>query len=128
MKTCTALLAFAACAFAAGAATQDSQFAGADKNNDGIITRDEFKLARAARFDTMDLDKDGFLSREELVAAAPNFRARMMATSSFPSFDKNGDGRVSRDEFTSAPTPGFDYADANGDGVISASEAAAARP
>jgi Ca2+-binding EF-hand superfamily protein len=106
---------------------QTDQFADADKNGDGKITRQEFLEARAARFDSIDTNKDGKLSRDEFVAAAPNFRARMLASSTFSNFDKNSDGTLSRDEFKNGPTPGFDYADTNGDGVLTADEVAAAR-
>jgi Ca2+-binding EF-hand superfamily protein len=39
--------------------------------------------------------------------------------------DKDGDGRISRDEFVAGPNPLFDRADANRDGVIDATELAA---
>jgi Ca2+-binding EF-hand superfamily protein len=127
MRTRFVLLTLTAGALAATATAQNAQFAGADKNGDGKITRQEFKEARAARFDTIDSDKNGALSRDEFIAAAPNFRGRMLASSTFASFDKNGDGALSREEFAGGPTPGFDYADANDDGVLTADEAAAAR-
>ena len=102
-----------------------SQFAAADANGDGEVTREEFLAARAKRFDGLDTNKDGFLSRDEFVAAAPGFRGRLMAPALYGQFDANGDGQISRQEFVSAPTPVFDRADANGDGKITAEEARA---
>jgi len=51
-----------------------------------------------------------------------------MAPIMFGQFDADGDGRVTREEFAKAPTPGFDMADANGDGKVSRAEAQAAAP
>ena len=50
----------------------------------------------------------------------------MMLPMLFPQFDGNGDGKVSRQEFSAAPVPGFDMGDANGDGMVSPAEAKAA--
>ena len=45
---------------------------------------------------------------------------------SYMSFDRNGDGRISRAEYLSGPTPIFDAADADHDQVVSKAELSAA--
>ena len=93
-----------------------------DKNSDGKLTREEFK--GLAPFDRIDADKDGFISREELT----KFRAEMAASGGnrplaarLKAMDKNGDGKLSRDEFT-GPPPRFDMLDKNKDGFIDSQE------
>jgi hypothetical protein len=101
-------------------------FAAADANRDGMVSKVEFLAARNARFDMLDANRDGVLVRDELAAAAPGLRGRMMLPVMFPQFDADGDGEISRQEFNVAPAPGFDMADSNGDGLVSAAEAKAA--
>lgn len=48
----------------------DRILARADKNGDGVLTRDECKR-RAEQFDRLDLNKDGKLDRQELTQAGP---------------------------------------------------------
>jgi hypothetical protein len=113
-------------ASASAALDPASLFASADANGDGLVSKAEFIAARDARFDVLDTNHDGFLVRDEMAAAAPGLRGRMMLPVMFPQFDSNGDGKVSRQEFSAAPAPGFDMADANGDGMVSPAEAKAA--
>jgi hypothetical protein len=47
----------------------------ADANGDGAITRDEFAASQGQRFDMMDGNKDGQLTKAE----RDDFRAQMMA-------------------------------------------------
>lgn len=48
--------------------TPDERFAKMDVNKDGFITRDEFKGRRPEMFDMMDANKDGKLTKDEMVA------------------------------------------------------------
>lgn len=50
----------------------------ADANGDGKISKDEFLAAQQRRFDQMDDDKDGKLTKEERQAFFEDMRARMM--------------------------------------------------
>lgn len=56
------------------AAPQSRTFEDLDKNQDGLVSREEFMAnwlpCAPARFDNLDIDKDGFLSKEELAACA----------------------------------------------------------
>lgn len=100
----------------------------ADLNGDGRITRAEYREARSRLFDRLDRNKDGVINKDD----AP--RRRLMRRSGSDRFqellaymDRDGDGRVTRDEFVNGPTPMFDHADTNGDGVVDARELAAFR-
>jgi Ca2+-binding EF-hand superfamily protein len=113
-------IALGACAGAAWA--QDDMLA-ADSNGDGQITRAEAQAARAAMFDRLDANSDGFISAEERAAAsAASARRRGMQR-----VDANNDGQISRAEFTGSPMRLFDHFDADNNDVLSASEVEALR-
>lgn len=83
-EACSVAL-FAACAIGAAVGTHaqtttstsgrsssgDTAFARADRNKDGKLSRDEARLlpAISERFDEIDADHDGFLSRAEFEEA-----------------------------------------------------------
>ncbi|MGH9751268.1 MAG: EF-hand domain-containing protein [Blastocatellia bacterium] len=85
-----------------------------DINNDGAISRDEWK-GRPEVFDRIDKNGDGSLTREEFGAAARRQGERLNQ------MDTNNDGQISRDEWKGAPKR-FDLFDANKDGVITKEE------
>jgi len=95
-----------------------------DTNGDGVIDRAEAAKAPrlAAQFDTLDKNKDGKLSRDELPrwhgarhGRGPGGRGEMMAK-----LDTNKDGRISRDEAKADPrlAARFDQMDVNKDGYL----------
>jgi len=98
----------------------------ADTNGDGIITRAEFTAARAKMFDRLDRNHDGYLTKDD----KPRFSFRRKKNGDqlqqvMLMLDKDGDGRVSREEFVNSPGLLFDHADTNHDGQIDAAELAA---
>jgi Ca2+-binding EF-hand superfamily protein len=97
----------------------------ADVNGDGIITKAEFTAARAKMFDRLDRNHDGYLTKDDM----PRFSLRQNGSGRIQEMvllmDKDGDGRVSRDEFVNSPSLLFDRADANHDGQVDSSELAA---
>jgi Ca2+-binding EF-hand superfamily protein len=97
-----------------------ARFKAMDKDGDGKVSKAEFTgvPANFARFDT---NKDGFLDQDEIKAIPAQGSgqpgARIMA------MDKDGDGKVSRAEFTGIPA-NFDRFDTNKDGFLDKDEAA----
>lgn len=99
---------------------------GADANNDGVVTRQEFDAQRATHFASLDADNNGQLTREEMRAGRQERRGRHGERGGggfgLARADANEDGNITRDEFLARPIEHFDRLDANDDGVISAAE------
>jgi Ca2+-binding EF-hand superfamily protein len=102
-----------------------------DTNSDGVVTRDEVEreaAERAARmFDSLDADRNGTLTKNELEQAHEKKRSAMRERGEerFKAADKDGDGKLSKDETGEAlPHVGknFEKLDANKDGFLSAEE------
>ncbi|MCA2997780.1 MAG: EF-hand domain-containing protein [Rhodocyclaceae bacterium] len=98
-----------------------------DKDGDGKISRAEAAAVPrlAKRFDTIDINKDGFITTDEMKVA----RAKAVAVM-FKRLDADNDGRISKAE-ADAKAPQlanrFTMVDANNDGYISQDELAVAR-
>jgi Ca2+-binding EF-hand superfamily protein len=103
-----------------------TKFAEIDKNGDGKISKDEF-TGPEALFGRIDTDGDGVITLEEAQKFQPGpgagagaganaaFLARLRA------MDKDGDGKITREEFTGQPAV-FERLDANKDGVLTRDE------
>ena len=95
-----------------------------DSNGDGEIDTEEFKDVHMIRFYTADMDKDGQISREELVfvrgmRGVPAERANK----AFDGLDANRNGQLSVKEFDASRASAFAALDLDGGGSISRSEA-----
>jgi len=90
-----------------------------DSNGDGVIDRAEAAKAPklAQNFDTLDKNKDGKLSRDELPKRG-DFRHD--AHERMAKLDSNKDGRISREEAKADPkfAERFDKMDINKDGYV----------
>jgi Ca2+-binding EF-hand superfamily protein len=91
-----------------------------DRNGDGKIEASEFKDER--RFAAMDRDQDGVLSKTEIEQALDK-QDRERGMGFLERFDRDRDGKVTREEFT-GPAKLFDRMDRNKDGVIDAADKA----
>jgi hypothetical protein len=119
----------------------DARFAAIDTNHDGVVSKAELAAAEqklvqqltAARnqkmreeFNKLDTNKDGKLTFDEFMAAAPPVRAAQTPDQIIQALDKNHDGKISADEFRAPEIVKFDKADANHDGIVTPDEARAA--
>jgi Ca2+-binding EF-hand superfamily protein len=104
-----------------------TRFQGMDRNNDGRITRAEWRGSSQA-FDNQDWNGDGVLSGDEVRPGArrnadnfPNQRFDDWTARGFASLDENRDGRLNANEWLFNEAD-FRRADHNGDGVVTRSE------
>ena len=101
-----------------------------DANRDKAIERTEVPESARTSFDRLlkrgDDNHNGKLEAEEYRALLVDLRtfaeqAKKQAVTRFKSMDKDGDGKVSRDEFT-GPKPRFDVLDATATGCLTQQE------
>lgn len=86
-----------------------------DANQDGQITRDEWK-GQEDNFQKLDSNSDGIISREEMAAGRRQFGKQRMKQ-----MDADRDRQISRNEWSGDPEL-FNRLDRNNDGVISGRE------
>jgi Ca2+-binding EF-hand superfamily protein len=76
----------------------------ADTDHDGRVSRAEYDAAASQRrsdwFDKLDLNKDGYISQDEMQKARETRRANLRGhmDEKFKEADANGDGQLSLDE------------------------------
>lgn len=89
-----------------------------DADKDGGVTLAEFLGPRKTALDRIDANKDGAVEVKEIetsVQETTDYWAKRL----LHQMDKDKDGRISLDEFRSAPRERFAARDLNGDGVLS---------
>jgi Ca2+-binding EF-hand superfamily protein len=91
-----------------------------DINKDGRVSRDEMLGKASERFDRADANKDGTLTAEERAAAHKRF-----AEEHFKKADKNGDGVLTADELPPHFAKMLGKLDTNKDGKLTQPELAA---
>ena len=83
-----------------------------DYNDDGTISREEFRNQVAKAAFAADKNQNGFIDADEFKLTDEQRRA----------MDANGDGKVSVEEFQAGQVAGFDALDTNKNGTLEASE------
>jgi Ca2+-binding EF-hand superfamily protein len=105
-----------------GSGQFDALVKAADKNGDGKITKAE--AGDAAWFEKLDQNKDGVIDEGELKKARDALGTGGTDGGQLDALikraDKNGDGKVSKEEAGDAPW--FDKVDRDADGVLDAEE------
>src|SRR3990170_2474161 len=97
---------------------------GMDRNKDGVITREEWRVSIDRSFDNHDWNGDGVLSGNEVGEGAPcgeydDHESRR--SDPFGAFDHNNDGVISRNEWHNT-SRSFEGLDLNRDGKLSRDE------
>ncbi|HYN38279.1 MAG TPA: EF-hand domain-containing protein [Rhodospirillales bacterium] len=91
-------------------------FATSDVDKDGKVARAEYQRRMVEVFYFADRNKDGEVTVAEIVAIEP------LDDRAFKAADKDGDGKLSVNEFVTYRMIQFDEADRNKDGVLTVEE------
>jgi hypothetical protein len=102
-----------------GGDQRPSRFDEIDTNHDGVITRDEFLAAEKQRFDEYDANHDGKIDAKE-IASSPPLMERNLKTAErmVKQWDANGDGVVTADEYKKNAEDRFAKQDRDGTGKL----------
>ena len=102
-----------------GAPQRPSRFDELDANHDGVITRDEFLAGEKKRFDEFDANHDGKIDAKE-IASSPPLMERNLKTAErmLKQWDADGNGVVTAEEFNKNAADRFAKQDPEGTGKI----------
>jgi Ca2+-binding EF-hand superfamily protein len=81
-----------------------------DTDDNGAVSQTEYQAFMRDAFNRLDGNNDGYLTQDDV--------SSVLSGNQFSGMDSNGDGRVSRQEFTTQVTKDFQSADNNGDGQL----------
>jgi hypothetical protein len=101
------------------APAKPSRFDEIDTNHDGFVSREEYLASEQKRFAEFDTNHDGKIDAKE-VANSPQFVERNMRTAErmLKQWDTNGDGVVTAEEFDKATNDRFAKQDKDGTGKL----------
>ncbi len=91
-------------------------------NEDGVITKEEYMEFIDERFDKMDTDGSGTITREDLYDSRFYTFLPELAEAVFRDSDIDSSGTITRDEMIKAEDARFDMMDVNKDGKLSKQE------
>lgn len=92
-------------------------FSGMDTNKDNAVSKQEYLDYYGKRFDSMDKNKDGKITAEEMPT-----KNKGKPNTVFNDMDVNKDGTVTKQEYLDYYAKKFDTADKNKDGKITTDE------
>jgi Ca2+-binding EF-hand superfamily protein len=92
-----------------------------DKDQNGNVSRAEFDRYMNKEFDSLDVNHDGQIDKNELAQLHWNY----LSTQLLPLMDQDHSGKVSRQEFMSFMNQEFDRLDTNHNGSLDVDELAA---
>ncbi len=116
----------------AGGSADGMMFWFLDRDENGYVERAEIDAFRTKKFEKLDADGDGTITREDMKARAEHSRGNRHSGGgrferTFENADANDDDAVTLDEFLATPPRMFEHADADNDGRVSEAEAKDAR-
>lgn len=126
----TLLTLFSAASMAQMTRKSEGLFERADTNKDGSVTREELLASRNEQFAKFDRNSDGYIDATDIPKRVAMRRQQQGGGAGeviVGQFDADGDGKVTKEEFVNGPTIIFDRADTDGNSVLDAKELAAAK-
>ena len=102
--------------------TTDARFTGLDRDNNDILSLDEYAAEARAAFDAMDVDHNRNITTAEMNVADAQSDGEMSSAQKIALQDENKDGILAVDEHQAAIEAQFKVIDANADGSIDLSE------
>jgi len=113
MKIIITILAFV-CIATGNIYAQTDAFEKADLNKDGYISRDEYDAAVNSKFKEYDVNKDGVIDKQEF-----NTAKDPKAAIEYEFMDRDKDGKLNMDEFKAGATDRYNMYDQNRDNLLS---------
>jgi Ca2+-binding EF-hand superfamily protein len=128
LVTCVIAFVVAVPVYSQTGARIEQSFEEADANNDGVVSREEYRKARAQKFSRLDRNGDGYFDQSDIPKRRMGRKGGGERIEQLrDQFDSNNDQRISESEFANGPTLAFDRADKDGNGLLTAQEIEAAK-
>jgi Ca2+-binding EF-hand superfamily protein len=104
-----------------------ANFRAIDTDRDSKLDRTELRAAAGRDFDTLDVDRDGFLTGDELAKTRRKtlllpFPGRFASAAAFTAADTDRDRKIDKGEYTTAVVRAYMRCDRNRDGTIEISD------
>lgn len=124
------VLAIAIAASAAGpaaaagqaASATEARFTALDRDNNDLLSLDEYAAEARARFDAIDIDHNRNITTAEMDTADAQSDGELSSAQKITLRDENKDGILSVDEHRAEVEERFEQIDANGDGSLDLAE------